>query len=323
MNRLAKQCLVGGATVLALALGATSALTRPASPSNATSMRVSVVRANWPGCEPNCPEWIAAQGKIDEATPAKFKKVLDQIGKRRLPVLIDSLGGSGEDAYAVGRMIRAKGLDVAVSQSDLVQCPAKARDAKSKAGTSKGDKTKADPACETTSAKGVALGRPRTLMSKCASACAFILAAGKRRAAAVGTFVGVHQVKTFETRIRSLRTYRTLGSERVLVSEKRISAKTVAVKTTDSTYRKMKRYFAEMGVTEAIMPLVMSAPHTNIHVLTNDEFKTTKLVTDRITGEQLVKISDPPAVKSDAQTTAQPQPASAPAKAPLATTAKR
>ncbi len=267
----AAACGAMAAPVIAAPVQTAPAKPAPAQSPDEAPMQVSVVRANWPGCEPDCPEWIAARGRIDETTPSKFRKVLAQIGRRKLPVLIDSLGGSGLDGYTIGRMIRAKGLDVSVSQTELQTC------------------AKDDKACRTVTPQGVALGRPKTLGAKCASACVHVLAGGIRRFAGLGTFVGVHQVKSFETRIKVLRTYRAYGDQKVLVSEKRVSSKTVPVVTTDDVYSKMKRFFVEMGVRDTIMPLVMSAPNTKIHLMTRTELKVTNLVTDIADGEVIVK----------------------------------
>src|SRR5690348_1002266 len=59
-------------------------------------MRFVIVRSHEAGCEPNCPQWISAEGEVTPQTPALFKKFLKQVGKNRLPVLINSLGGDVE-----------------------------------------------------------------------------------------------------------------------------------------------------------------------------------------------------------------------------------
>src|SRR5262245_52926510 len=142
-------------------------------------MQVHLVRSAEPGCEPGCPEWIAAQGKIEEGTAARFRKVLRQLGDRKLPLLIDSSGGRVSEAFEIGRLIRARGLDVAVSGTELVPCPA------------------SEPACRQREAQRVHLGVPQADLSKCASACAFVLAAGTRRLVGATAFVGLHRIRTF------------------------------------------------------------------------------------------------------------------------------
>ncbi len=80
-------------------------------------MRVYLVRSAQNGCEPNCPEWIAAQGHIVAGTLTRFKKVFREAGKRHLPVLIHSGGGLADEALAIAHLLRAKGLDVAVART--------------------------------------------------------------------------------------------------------------------------------------------------------------------------------------------------------------
>lgn len=54
------------------------------------SMRFAVVRSNAPGCEPNCPEWISAEGTIEAGTPSLFKRTLKALKGRQLPVVVNS-----------------------------------------------------------------------------------------------------------------------------------------------------------------------------------------------------------------------------------------
>ena len=102
---------------------------------------LSIVRLAEPGCEPNCIEWIAAQGRIDTTTPAEFKRVLGKLGRRKLPILIDSTGGAVDEGIAIGRLVRAKGLDVVVTKTVLTPCEA------------------TDQECRKLRARGVELGK--------------------------------------------------------------------------------------------------------------------------------------------------------------------
>jgi hypothetical protein len=247
---------------------------------NDRPMQVYLVRSSAPGCQPNCPEWIAAQGRIDSATPSKFKRLLSKIGQRKLPILISSAGGSVDDSLAVARMIRIKGLDVAVSRTAVEPCASK------------------DKSCLKALSNGEARGKAVGYRSFCASACAFVLAGGSRRFVGAQTLVGVHQFTTFETRFKVLRTYRIetrkgwFGSpgetKRTLISEKRIGEKTVETETKNSSYQKVKKFFAEMGVGGEIMDLIKSATAKDIHWLTGPELRETHMATGFIDGEQLV-----------------------------------
>jgi tetratricopeptide (TPR) repeat protein len=99
--------------------GAILALTLLTQPAHSnTPMQVSVVRNANPKCGDQCAEWISAQGRIDGSTPERFRAVLKSIGNRKLPIFIDSLGGSLAASYEVGRMIRARKLDVYVTRTE-------------------------------------------------------------------------------------------------------------------------------------------------------------------------------------------------------------
>ena len=87
-------------------------------------MRIHVMRSQESGCEPTCAEWISLQGNFRDASVGEFRKVLAKLGKRKLPVLVHSTGGRLDPAMAIGKQIRAKGLDVIVAKTLLVRCTA-------------------------------------------------------------------------------------------------------------------------------------------------------------------------------------------------------
>ena len=278
-----KNGLAGVAVLLSiLAPAGSQAKQQPKPAPKSQSMLVVVVRSSDKGCEARCAEWISAQGEIDSSTPAKFADVFKQLGNRTLAVFIDSPGGTVDESFEIGRVIRAKGLDVVVTKTEFKVCDKK------------------DARCTTLTREGVRLGQPNSNLSKCASACAFVLAAGKRRFVGPGTFVGVHQVVSFRTTWKVLQRYRVetkrvmgvpVETKKTLISEERIGKRTVKTKTTDGAYERMRKYFVEMGVRESIMPLMKSASHTSIHFLTPAELKSTNMATDFANGEMLLGLS--------------------------------
>ena len=71
-------------------------------------MRFVVTRSAEP-CEPDCREWIAAQGAITKDTPAELRRALTDLNGRKLPLLVYSTGGTVEaawDAFSRGSAIR-------------------------------------------------------------------------------------------------------------------------------------------------------------------------------------------------------------------------
>jgi hypothetical protein len=243
-------------------------------------MQVHLVRSGPPGCEPHCTEWIAAQGQIDKSTVAQFKKVLAQIGERRPPVLIHSGGGSVEDAIAVARLIRAKGLDVAVGKTEFAPC------------------APTDTACRKKVAKGGLIGTPKAYLSVCASACPILVAGGNRRYVGSWALLGVHQISTFQKHFKVLRTFqvttRRVGGvpvevKRTLVGEKKIAEKTVQTQTKSDVYDRVREHFVAMGVSDGIMPMLRDTPSASMRWLKRPELLQLKMATDvTINGEQLI-----------------------------------
>ena len=79
--------------VALLVVALPSSLATAEAPRQPTPMKVVIAHSTEPGCEPQCPEWISAQGAIDDTTPKQFKRVLATLGDRKLPVLVNSSGG--------------------------------------------------------------------------------------------------------------------------------------------------------------------------------------------------------------------------------------
>jgi hypothetical protein len=238
-------------------------------------MRVYIVRSAAPGCEPDCPEWIAAQGRIEAGSLGRFKKVLKQLGKRNLPVLIHSGGGMSYEAMAIGRLLRSKKLDVGVSKTLFTPCAP--------------DET----ACLKKDAQKTLRGMVDAGYAVCASSCGFILAAGTRRFVGAGSVVGVHRGEVIQTKV--LRNYRmtpyraTDGSiryKRTLLSQKVVGERRRA--TPDGVFDMYEDYFEEMGIGDDIMNLLVATPNSNIHWLKWEELRSTKIATHRMSGEQLI-----------------------------------
>ena len=273
--RVARVVITFAALVSAPAVLLAKEEPKPVSP----PMQVVIARSTAAGCEPQCMEWISAQGAIDGSTPQQFKKVLNTIGKRKLPIVIDSPGGSVDEALAIGRMIRAKGLDVIVTKTLFKPCE------------------KTDTACTKLKVRSIHLATPMSRLSKCASSCAFILAAGTRRYVGASTYVGLHQIASFSINTKVLRTYRIttriqygvpVQLQKSLISEKKIAETKEAKPTSDATYSRITAYFVEMGISDTVMPILMSAPHSGIRWLRNAELTSTRLATDFLTGEQML-----------------------------------
>ncbi|ESZ53575.1 hypothetical protein [Mesorhizobium sp. L103C131B0] len=134
---------------------------KPESAPHDDGMRFVVVRGSNPLCNPDCPEWIAAQGAITPQKPQKLSQLLATLGNRRLPVVISSRGGDLSGALAAGRIIHEKKLDVAVARTDFVGCDPAEWNCLAREGAYAGLSVDGDGDCD--------------------SACALMLAGGARR----------------------------------------------------------------------------------------------------------------------------------------------
>ncbi len=241
------------------------------------AMTFYVVRSSVTGCEPNCPQWIAAEGQIMQSSASQFRKFLKKVGKLKLPVIITSPGGDVTSALAIGEMIRERKLDVAVGWTLYSDCSPLAKSCKLPK-----------------SQKGVYRGLAMTGRGYCTSACPFILAAGQKRVADISTYVGVHEisVQPITQRIRYYETYRIVNGKKKVVSRKVVSRKNIVGKVTTKLSkpfnRKLKSYLEKMDVDVAMLDLLHKAPPSSIYQLTTQEMKTVNLVTHFRSADALV-----------------------------------
>ncbi len=202
-------------------------------------MRIVRVTSSDPACEPDCPEWISAEGTIAPGSASAFAKLVASLGGRRLPVLISSHGGSVRDALEMGVLIRSKGLAVAVARTLIANCPERAR--------------------ECPNARGQAMSAG----AFCASACPLVLAGGVERLVGPSSLVGVHQITTVMKE--------TEGAAGV--------TKTVKVYEQGWVDKTVESYLTQAGVGEPVMTLLRKTPAGSIHWLSLDDLKASGLAT--------------------------------------------
>ncbi|WP_352797282.1 hypothetical protein [Mesorhizobium sp. M0138] len=250
-----------------------------------SEMKFVVARSNAPGCEPNCPEWISAEGDIAAGTPALLKRTLKKLGGRKLPIIVNSFGGNVNAALELGRIIRKNKLDIAVGKTEFSDCWP---------GTD---------GCGFSYGKGSAyLGRASDGAS-CNSACPLMFAGGVRRVAGGWNYLGVHQITT--TWFPSTTHYRT--TYRVKRGKKyRVTTQTVTQGESYKTYemskgyaRKISAYLREMGIGQGVLDLMKATPASDIRQIGLHDVLTMKLATSTDTLDLFTRASlcmfDPPA----------------------------
>lgn len=121
------------------------------------------MKFNWVACEPNCRGWVSAVGIITADTPKDFEEFSRGRQLGGATVVLDSSGGSVNDAITLGRRFRTLGLLTTVGIS-----------------------------LQNRGGQGV---RPTVAPEAyCESMCAFLLLAGKKRYVPEAAHVRVHQI---------------------------------------------------------------------------------------------------------------------------------
>jgi hypothetical protein len=270
LARAARVVATAALLAAASAAGAEArAAPRPqAAPTSLAPMRFVRVRSGGSACRTDCPEWISAEGKIVTGTADALARVLAAADDRRLPIFINSAGGSVQDAMAMGRLIRAKRLAVVVAHTAIAPCAGSARDC------------------------GEAQGSAMSLGAYCASACTLVLAGGIERYVSPLSFVGVHQLTELITKTEVKRAYAVrylvlagvkLELSRKLVAERR-STETTRQAADRGVDDSVGRYLSEMGVVDPVMKLTLATPAKDVRWLTAEELAASHLATIWVDG---------------------------------------
>ncbi|WP_348628620.1 hypothetical protein [Mesorhizobium sp. WSM3864] len=243
-----------------------------------SEMRFVVVRSSATGCEPKCPEWISAEGAIEAGTPAKLKRILKALGRRQLPIIVNSPGGNVDAALQLGRIIRKNKLDVAVGVTKFFGCWPGMDD------------------CRANDGKGAAyFGTASDGGAMCNSACPLMFAGGVRRLAGGWAYLGVHQITT--TYFPAKRQYRT--TYRVVRGKKyQVTTETITQGESYKTYemsravsRRLSAYLREMGVGQGVLDTMKATPASEIRQIALQDMLTMNLATGTETVDLLTSAS--------------------------------
>jgi len=153
--------LVGTAACGIVLAGAVATLGSSARAGSALEERKLPMKFSWVACEPNCRGWVSAVGVITADTPKDFEEFSRGRQLGGATVVLDSSGGSVNDAITLGRRFRNLGLLTTVGVS----------------------------------LRGGQSARPTVAPEAyCESMCVFLLLAGKKRYVPEAAHVRVHQI---------------------------------------------------------------------------------------------------------------------------------
>ncbi|QDP27383.2 hypothetical protein [Bradyrhizobium cosmicum] len=155
--------LVGAAACGVVLAGAVTTFGSSARAGATLEERKLPMKFNWVVCEPNCRGWVSAVGIITADTPKDFEEFARERQLGGATVVLDSSGGSVNDAITLGRRFRNLGLSTTVGIS--------------------------------LQNRGAQSARPAVAPEAyCESMCVFLLLAGKTRYVPAAARVRVHQI---------------------------------------------------------------------------------------------------------------------------------
>ncbi len=150
-----------GATALCLALpGAITTLGNSAYAGGTLEERKQPMQFTWVGCQPDCKGWVSAVGIVTADSPKAFDDFARDRQLGGATIVLDSSGGSVNDAIALGRRFRSLGALTTVGATVRKQ----------------GERARVVPE------------------AYCESMCVFLLLAGKTRYVPPTAHVRVHQI---------------------------------------------------------------------------------------------------------------------------------
>jgi hypothetical protein len=208
-----------------------------------TPMVFYVVKGAPDTCGRGCDSWIAVEGQVDGAAALRFKKFLQQVGNRDLPIYLASPGGNLDQALAMGAMLRERRATARVGRSVVHDCGFEAQDS---------------IACLKLKQSGRELrGDLFTRGANCNSACPYLLLGAASREVAPDALLAVHSAKVV---------VHFRGSEPP--AEVRAAANQRGRERAD---RMLSAYLVKMGADIGLFELARSIKFESQHVLTREE----------------------------------------------------
>lgn len=217
-------------------------------------------------CEPICAEWLSVEGRIDATGPKRLRTAIKELQGRRLPIVLQSVGGDVEAAMTMGKMIREAGLPVYIGGTILSGC------INGNLRCNNGTKVDNTP-----------IGIPYAVGAVCFSACPILMAGGVERKSSDWALVGVHQVTTSirKVLVQYKVQYRIVHGKKKVISEKEIGRKSMGVDYTTEMRpafrKKLDIYWKNMGVSPQVTNLMLGTKPQDIHVINPNDLLDLKL----------------------------------------------
>jgi hypothetical protein len=193
------------------------------------------------GCGAGCDEWIAAEGGFDIGSAQRLRTFMNQFSGPIPPIYFQSPGGIQEEAIAIGRLMRERGVTAGVGRTLPFGC------APGKQGEDR---------CLTLKRSGLPLaGELRSTGASCSSACVYALLGARVRLVPPDARLGVHASR----RVRVYpdgRVTRLPGDDQTQLAQ---------------ATSELKRYVEEMGIDIALIDTAFKTKFSDAYFLTRSE----------------------------------------------------
>ena len=232
------------------------------------AMDFFIIRLSKPACEPDCPEWIAAQGRIMPDTDKKLSAILSTPANRKLPLMLNSYGGDIDAALRMGSTLRRYKMTTSVGWTHFDGCSPFMH---------------FDTPCKPDGINNTYAAIADEWGAKCYSACPLILMGGSKRIVNAGSRIGLHAplAQSYPYVDRYMDTWSLVHGHKVIVSHKFLKRTYLPAKMivgiTPELRRRFISYLHAMGGTAQIMDEMEKASPTQMNIIPDADGSRAKL----------------------------------------------
>ncbi len=208
----------------------------------APNLIIYLARGPANSCGPGCDRWIAVEGNVDRNAASRIRRFLQAVKDTQRPIYFHSPGGSVEQAFMIGRLLRSRKAVARVGRTIVAACAAEAQ---------------VDDAClKIKTAGGEIEAEIATRHAICNSACGYLFLGATTREVAPDAAMAVHNSKF------TLVVHGNPPPQLIEAATDRGLARADRERTS---------YFAAMGISHELIDLIKTVKFENAHVLTRPE----------------------------------------------------
>jgi hypothetical protein len=214
----------------------------PEAPRFAPELTIYLAKGEPNSCGPGCDRWIAIEGTVDIDAAARVRQFLRGVKDTQRPIYFHSPGGDVRQAFAIGRLLRARKAIGRVGRTIATGCAANSQ---------------ADEAClKIKNAGGEVAAELATAAAMCNSACTYIFMGPTTREVAPDAALGVHNSKL----IVEFTGHPSARQRAEFMARRR-----------DRADRERSAYVEAMGISHELVALILTVKFENVHMLTRPE----------------------------------------------------